>query len=360
MSIASENEPIIGQEEVGKGPGARLREARERVGFGLEDVAAQLHLDRHTVESLESDRFDALPAPTFVRGYLRAYARLLDLPHAPIIEAFDRRGLEPPALIADIATGSEARSTDLPMRIATYGITAVIVVLAVLWWRNQTVDEGVDPMTVMEAPSTDTTDAAAPEGANADSGPTVATNATLPLPDSLLETQSDTTMPAPSAALLTNDSGAASDTPAASPPSETETPATQPPVETEDQSRVSESIPMATILTAPTETNEPPSSAAVDSSTASGSAVPIATAAASNGRIVLRFQAESWVEIYDQTEARLFFNMAKPGRQIDVSGVPPLRVLIGYVEGVEMEYNGRPYDFSASVRKGVARFQVGQ
>ena len=65
-----------------RGPGARLREAREAANISLDRIAMSLLLDPKIVEALEEDDFDRLPAPTFVRGYLRGYARVLGVrPH---------------------------------------------------------------------------------------------------------------------------------------------------------------------------------------------------------------------------------------------------------------------------------------
>ena len=341
MTSATPDESL-GQEEVGRGPGARLRDAREAIGLSLEDVSARLHLDRHTVESLEADRFDHLPAPTFVRGYLRAYARLIDLPHAPIIEAFDRRGLEPPALIADIATGQEARSTDLPMRVATYGIVAVLVVLAVVWWQNQRIDEGIDPLSSI--PTQPSSDAVAPDGAIDITAP-VDEQAAASTPTSEFRFPApDESNGVPTSLGPVPEPGSTSPPPAIPPSSN---PATQPatltppPPPTATNTQVVAPAPVAESEQPAATQTQPP------------------TEASDAARVVLRFKADSWVEIHDADDKRLYFNLAKAGRSVDVSGTAPIKVLIGYIEGVEMEYNGRPYDFSKYVRKGVARFEVG-
>lgn len=57
-------------------PGEQLRKARTGYGWSLEDVAANLNLDVDVVRALESGDYVGLPEPAFIRGYLRAYARL--------------------------------------------------------------------------------------------------------------------------------------------------------------------------------------------------------------------------------------------------------------------------------------------
>ena len=134
---ALETDPLANVVEIDAGPGQRLRQGREHVNLSIEEVAARLHLDTRTVRCLEADQYEELPAPTFVRGYLRSYARLLNLAAQPIIDAFDRRGLEPPALIPDISTSEETTSTDAPMRLATASIIIMLLAGVVLWWNAE-------------------------------------------------------------------------------------------------------------------------------------------------------------------------------------------------------------------------------
>lgn len=74
-------------ENLGNGPGSILREERERRGLGIEEVASQLRLSRRQIEALEMDDYAALPGNVFVRGFIRNYARLLQLDPAPLCEA---------------------------------------------------------------------------------------------------------------------------------------------------------------------------------------------------------------------------------------------------------------------------------
>ena len=73
----------------------RLRAAREERGLSVDEVAHDLHLDRNIILALESADYEGLGAPVFVRGYLRSYARLLELPEEDIVAAFDAPEIEP-------------------------------------------------------------------------------------------------------------------------------------------------------------------------------------------------------------------------------------------------------------------------
>mgnify|MGYP000379632154 CR=1 FL=1 len=69
-------------------PGQRLRAEREAQGISQEDVARRLNLTVTFVQALEADEYERLPEATFVRGYIRNYARELELPADELAEAF--------------------------------------------------------------------------------------------------------------------------------------------------------------------------------------------------------------------------------------------------------------------------------
>lgn len=81
-------------------PGAIVREAREAAGMSIDDVSQQLKLAPRQVVALEDDDYAQLPGRTFIRGFLRNYARLLHL--------------DADALLAALPDGSTAASLDRP------------------------------------------------------------------------------------------------------------------------------------------------------------------------------------------------------------------------------------------------------
>ena len=135
--MAVKKDPRLSEPLQGDGPGAYLRKAREEAQMSVNKVATALLLNSHTVEALEADSYERLPAPTFVRGYLRGYARVLGLPSRPILEMYDRQGFEPPALTTDVAESSQAHTSDVVVRFVTYAVAVVLVVLVGLWWHSQ-------------------------------------------------------------------------------------------------------------------------------------------------------------------------------------------------------------------------------
>lgn len=67
--------------------GKTLREAREAMGMSVHDVAERIKFAPRQVEALESNDFANLPKATFLRGFVRSYARVLQLDEAKLIAA---------------------------------------------------------------------------------------------------------------------------------------------------------------------------------------------------------------------------------------------------------------------------------
>lgn len=163
--MAVKKDPRMAPPLDSSGPGAYLRKAREDANMTVEKVATALLLHTAIVEALEADEYDRLPAPTFVRGYLRGYARVLGLPSRPVLEMYDRQGFEPPALAPEVTESKQAHTSDAVVRLATYAVAAMLVLLVGLWWNSQedggfgisgdlfdwSADSGQDPTATDEA-----------------------------------------------------------------------------------------------------------------------------------------------------------------------------------------------------------------
>ena len=135
--MAVKKDPQLVEHLDGRGPGAHLRNAREEAGMTVDAVAEALLLNPKTLELIEADAHDRLPAPTFVRGYLRGYARVLGLPSGPILDMYDRQGFEHPPLTNEVTDPPQAHTSDTPVRLVTYAVAVVLALLVGLWWHSQ-------------------------------------------------------------------------------------------------------------------------------------------------------------------------------------------------------------------------------
>lgn len=95
-------------------PGELLGESRMEMGLTVEEVAVSLKLGVDVIEDLEAGDYSRLAGPTFVKGYMRSYARLLHLDEDDLV---GRVELEPePALIAGIGSGKETTGRRIRFR----------------------------------------------------------------------------------------------------------------------------------------------------------------------------------------------------------------------------------------------------
>jgi cytoskeleton protein RodZ len=73
------------------GPGRQLAEERRRQGLSVADLGRQLKLTPRQVEALEADDYERFPGNTFVRGFMRNYAKALHLDPEPLLAELEER-----------------------------------------------------------------------------------------------------------------------------------------------------------------------------------------------------------------------------------------------------------------------------
>jgi cytoskeleton protein RodZ len=125
-----------GQASAPGGAGAALLMERRRQGLSLGDISRQLKLSVRQVEALERDDFSGFTGPVFVHGFIRNYAKLLNLEPEPLIHAADQI-LSPPVPVSEpLAAGASPpvvsrRKIGIPAASAG-AVVVVVVVFAVL------------------------------------------------------------------------------------------------------------------------------------------------------------------------------------------------------------------------------------
>jgi len=128
------------------GPGARLKSAREAAGLSLDQVAQQLKLAPRQVRALEDEDFAQLPGRTFARGFVRNYARLMNLDgddllsmlpdaaHAPALEAPALQATG--AMIAELPTASAPKTSFTRWLIPLVLVACIVGAAAYEWYRG--------------------------------------------------------------------------------------------------------------------------------------------------------------------------------------------------------------------------------
>ena len=276
------------------GAGAQLQAAREAAGLSLDQVAQQLKLAPRQVRALEEENFGMLPGRTFTRGFMRNYARLLnldpDLLVAHLPDAAHAPSLEPPPLhstgttMAELPTAHAHTPSFGRWLIPLVLVAAIVAAAGYEWYRGRPASVAAPPRATQTVPA-----------------PNTPNMSTTPLPNPV----------AP-------DSGA-----------------------------TGTGVPRATSGgLAPPGTAQPESAQA---------AAPVAANAAVDAVLVIRYEGPSWTEIRDSAGQTLISRLVGADSIEPFDGVPPFSIVIGNARAVTLLYRGQPVDLVPYTRLNVAR-----
>lgn len=113
--------------------GKRLQEARRNAGLSTETVAESLRLDSRFVVALEEEDTEVLPAPTYTRGYIRAYAQLVRCDAEELIAQYNIHAGGEPALTDVTAAAIEKPGGDTVLFWITCVVVGALIALLALW-----------------------------------------------------------------------------------------------------------------------------------------------------------------------------------------------------------------------------------
>jgi cytoskeleton protein RodZ len=109
-------------------PGAQLRASREAQSISIGEVSHALKFSVRQLEALESDDFSSLKGATFIRGFVRSYARFLRLDEAPLLAALESQA---PAMIADVQA-VEHMGAAMPVTGQTSMLRPILMLLVIV------------------------------------------------------------------------------------------------------------------------------------------------------------------------------------------------------------------------------------
>lgn len=119
--------------------GSQLRQKREDQQLSIEFVADQLRLNKEYIVDIESSNFTKLPH-TYLKGYVRAYAKLLCVPDEDIdiylMSANKRSTLKGWQVFSP---QKEVSVSNRYFQWLTFVIFSTLIVLAALWWKSDTI-----------------------------------------------------------------------------------------------------------------------------------------------------------------------------------------------------------------------------
>ncbi len=300
----------------GTGVGELLRAERLVRGLSIEDVARQLRLAVRQVTALEEDDYDKLAGGTFARGFVRNYAKLLQMDAAPLLQQLDQ-ALPPSApqtityQIEGVPFPSKQKSGSRNLIVAGVIILALLLLIYEIYRGNEAniANIGKQPSVSSET------------GAGAE-------EATEPpqfqSPDVIPNSDGGADSPSEKATAGEQESTAQLSVPA---------PVLSPPPARQAAPAVAVPEPVNTIS---------PRSASQSANTAMAS--PAANGGANGIRLV--FAGESWTEVKDGRGRLLLSRINPRGTEHVLQGTPPFFLTIGNAAEVKLVYNSKPVDLA--------------
>lgn len=143
MASEAQNNTSKKQTLVQTGLGKRLRAARELLRINEKEAAARLYLNPKMIYIMEDEDFENGPPATFMRGYIRSYARLLNIPEDEIqaaITQLEDAMPQSPSPTAPPILNTRPRDGHRYLRWMTYVVVSVMVVLVSMWWFSHSSD----------------------------------------------------------------------------------------------------------------------------------------------------------------------------------------------------------------------------
>lgn len=317
-------------------PGESLRQAREIKGLSIAEVATQLNLTPQRLAQIESGAFDKLPGPTFARGYIRAYAKLLELDQNRLVMEFDQ-------FTGTDATGSSVhalgrieepvRYSQSILRLVSFLLLLALIGGGFFWWQDQgrpvasLADLGLEHVEV--------------EGAD---GTTQVHSLAEPEDQAVADVQGRE----PSSPLLlpVEPGQAPEDADAAE----------QPAAEVAPESAAAPIVEAANA--APAAVAAEPVAAQAPAPAATAPA-PAPAVAAGQGVVNVQFTADCWTQVTDADGKVLLSALKRSGERIELTGKAPIKLHLGFARGAQVTYNGESVDVTPHISGETARLTLG-
>ncbi|WMY96041.1 MAG: helix-turn-helix domain-containing protein [Arsenophonus sp.] len=125
--------------------GQRLLKEREALGFSLENVAEKLCLKVCIVREIEKDNNSNDIDPTFLRGYIRSYAKLLKIPEEEILDLLEVSTPKNSITMSNVHTYSlgkiQKKREGWLMKFTWLIMAMIITMISIWWWQDYKVEK---------------------------------------------------------------------------------------------------------------------------------------------------------------------------------------------------------------------------
>ncbi|WDE12692.1 RodZ domain-containing protein [Thalassomonas haliotis] len=323
------------------GPGQMLAEARIQMGLSQEQVADKLNFRPGLVRDIEAEIFDKSLPTTFNRGYLRNYAKLVNISVEQVLASYEMLG------VAE-AQGAELQSfskitkkqaeTNLVMWIS-YLVLALLIGSTVMWWLQDVKEEDSS----LSLPEQTPVEAVAPQ-TRGQSAASVSQGRDLETAQPQSATSAEQAQP----------SGIVQEIGQENTGQETLSAQVEPVVEeaqlaSQQQENTGNGVALLDI--------EGSAAAEVDESqdlTAQQTQEPVNPVSTA----VFTFSGDCYVNIFDATGERIAYGLKKSGYVMTISGIAPLNITIGRPDLVAINFDGQEVDMSNYPGSNIAKFNL--
>jgi cytoskeleton protein RodZ len=335
-------------------PGALLRQAREARGQTHVAVGEALHLTGQYIKALECDDYSKLPGLVFVKGYIRSYATYLKLDVNAVLACYDRHAATLPQIKSQTLAGNYTRKrNDQAIGWAIAATLIIVIALGTGWWfvgREQSLANS--SRTTPNALPSSVTELAnkgvAQLASSVASQLGIAPDQTAPTPTAGVNTVVSSTLPtadvvSSATTILPAQEGVANGAVIVA----SQQPMSEPAANVVGANSVSTNSGALNVDVASVG-DESGSPASVTVSPTGGRLVNLLRKG--QDQLQLSFAGDSWVEIDDGQQVRIYSEMLKAGDMLNLQGQAPFQVLLGNGSNVGVSFNDSVIDISNSVR----------
>ena len=115
--------------------GLKLKNQRELLNMTQADAASKLNLDVSYIDAIEKEDFSEISSTSYVYGYIRSYAKLLQLPEEEVLDMYKQGISEEHQLLPDYM-GNKMTYINSSASSKYWGLLIVIIVCLLFgtWW----------------------------------------------------------------------------------------------------------------------------------------------------------------------------------------------------------------------------------
>ncbi|MGV0036273.1 MAG: helix-turn-helix domain-containing protein [Candidatus Azotimanducaceae bacterium WSBS_2022_MAG_OTU7] len=313
-----------------KSPSALLVEARKRLGLSQKEIANKLNLTTTFIKYIDNGEFSSIPKPAFIRGYLRIYAREVELSGDEIVALYDAelQAAEPMPEMKKVTEENIGTSsiTGPVLQTSLIGLVGFALIVAIIWWivsppakeiPQSATQPGISQSTQQDSPEADVDFVPPPiEDATRQSGQISQTEAA--------KTPGTIDNQAPSLGETVADRQEETEQSSSEQSSSEQSSSEQSSSEQDPTSMVADSVKLER--------------------TTDGTRNFVTVDADGFDQLELSFKNECWVEIEDNQFGLIYNALNQTNDVLTIYGTAPFEVLLGKATGVEMTYNHHPFE----------------